>query len=252
MGDYGLAQGFAEASRGYREAEKEEAAAAEGTRVAGLEERKMGMLEEQTAGAGEERQAKLQQMRSGLAKEGFAESVKRALAGDLRGAETEYNRAGEDRMEVGSLKKHTDKESGMKYYTFKDGKTGEQHTMLEKQLLVLAGIKPGSISGKSKKTAYIQNLEYTMKKLTGGDARKAFELMQISKSDPQAAYSRILIGLQKQNKDAFDEEKMTDDEMRQAAKDSVTGFRKEMFDELLGEQESPAPAQGDNDPMRLF
>ena len=94
--------------------------------------------------------------------------------------------------------------------------------------------------------------EYTMSKLTGGDARKAFELMQISKSDPQAAYSRILLGLQKQNKEAFDEEKMTDEEMRQAAKDSVTSFREEMFDKLLGKQESPAPAQNNNDPMGLL
>ena len=105
-----------------------------------------------------------------------------------------------------------------------------------------------------KPTAYIQNLEYTMKTLTGGDPKSAFKLMQLSKSDPQAAYARILLGLQKQNQEAFGDERQTEEEMRKAAKDSVTSFRDDMFNELIqpggGQQEAPPPSQ--NDPLGLL
>jgi hypothetical protein len=64
--------------------------------------------------------------------------------------------------------------------------------------------------------------------------------MQLSKSDPQTAYAKILLDMQKANRDLFDDEKMTDKEMRAAAKDAVTSFRNDLLDSLM----KPAPGNG--------
>ena len=212
---------------------------------------------------------KIQEQRGKLQKEGFADSVRLILAGDMSGAMEKYNAMGDDRMS----ELEYDPDDGM--VSFLDNE-GTQRDMMIGQLMLSAGMNPKDLDtpeaelgrekelvthkaqeakkygiGKSgsKPTAYIQNLEYTMKTLTGGDPDKAFKLMQLSKSDPQTAYSRILVGLQKQNQEAFGEEKMTDEEMRKKAKDSVTSFRDDMFKGLLGEQ---APAADNKDPLGWF
>ncbi len=231
--------------------------------VSGFEEEEVARGKRaESAQRSEVSQLKLEEMRGNLEKEQSAAALRLMIGGDIEGAMAKYNKAGEDRMEGLEF----DSESGLVSWT--DGKGEEQAAMLP-HLMAMVGLDPKDLEtpeakfgrekelvehkakiakkygiGKgaaSRPTAYIQNLEYTMKKLTGGDARKAFQLMQLSKSDPQTAYSRILIGLQKQNQEAFGDEKMTDDEMRKAAKDSVTSFREDMFEELLGPQKGGAP-----------
>jgi len=252
---YGLASALSDIDRGY---EKEEAAKA--GRAEGAQRSEMSSM-------------KLKQMRGDLEKENSAAALRLMIGGDIEGSMAKYNEAGEDKM--------TDLEfdQGSGLVSWVDGKGEEQAAMLP-HLMAMVGLNPKDLDtpeaemgrkkelithkaqeakkygigrGAGRPTAYIQNLEYTMKKLTGGDARKAFQLMQLSKSDPQAAYSRILIGLQKQNQEAFGEDKMTDDQMRKAAKDSVTGFREEMFDELLGEEsKTPASIQQDGQVESVF
>ena len=266
---YGIASALSDIDRGYEQEEDRQA-----KKAAGAQSSEMNRM-------------KLEEMRGSLKKENSADALRLMIGGDIEGSMAKYNEAGEDKM----TELEFDQQSGL--VSWIDGKGEEQAAMLP-HLMAMVGLNPKDLDtpeakmgrdkeliehkakmakqygigrgGKDKRTAYIQNLEYTMKKLTGGDARKAFQLMQLSKSDPQTAYSRILIGLQKQNQEAFGEDKMTDDEMRRAAKDSVTSFREEMFNELLGEEsQTPAPApqaeqqesvfnQGgqDSDPLKLY
>ena len=253
---YGLASALSDIDRGYEQEEDRQA-----KKASGAQSSEMNLM-------------KLEEMRGRLKKENSADALRLMIGGDIEGSMAKYNEAGEDKM----TDLEFEQESGL--VSWVDGKGQEQAAMLP-HLMAMVGLNPKDLDtpeaemgrkkelithkaqeakkygigrGAGRPTAYIQNLEYTMKKLTGGDARKAFQLMQLSKSDPQTAYSRILIGLQKQNAEAFGEDKMTDDEMRQAAKDSVTSFREDMFKELLGPQEGggQAPTQPAGKPESVF
>lgn len=241
---YGLASGLSDMQKGYDVEEERQA-----KKAAGAQQAEMGGL-------------KIEQIRSEMEKEGTKVALSKALRGDVEGAMAEYNKQGEDQMS--DLKVDLDTNS----MAWTDGQ-GEQRVALIPHLMAMSGLNPKDLDtpeagqkrdlekiefkakmakkygigtgGKDKRTAYIQNLEYTMKNLTNNDPRKAFELMQISKSDPQAAYAKILLDLQKQNKDKF-EDAMTQEEMRKAAKDAVTSFRKDMFDDLMNPVEGGQPA----------
>lgn len=230
-------------------------------------ENKRVATEKKAAVQGEADQLKLKSMRSKLQQEGTADALKLMLSGDIEGAMTKYNETGEDRMS--NLEFNPD--DGLVSWT--DAK-GNQRDSMVGQLMVAAGLNPKDLdtpdkklgrdkelvqykaqmdkkyglgrAGKDNRTAYIQNLEYTMKTLTGGDPQKAFKLMQLSKSDPQTAYARVLISLQKQNEEKFDDEKMTEEEMRKAAKDSVSSFRKDMFNGLFKQDQQDTQPQQQN------
>lgn len=215
----------------------------------------------------EKRKLELDKMRSQASTEQSKTAISKMLRGDMEGAQEALGDFGMENLEF-------DPESKMVSWQ----KDGEDHAVLLPHLMASVGMNPkdldtpeaklgrdkelithkaqeaqkygiGTKSGKP--SAYIQNLEYTMKKLTGGNAQAAFKLMQLSKSDPQAAYSRIYLGLQKQNAEAFGEDKMTDDEMKKKAKDAVTSFRDDMFEGLLN-PEAPAATGGGKDPLGLF
>jgi len=245
---YGLASAASDVYKGYEQEEGRVAEQAKGTQDT------------------EKRKLELDKMRSQANTEQSKEAISKILQGDMEGATELLGQFGMEDLEF-------DSETKLVSWT----KDGEDHAVLLPHLMTSVGMKPqdldtseekhgrakelithkaqeakkyGISKGGSKPTAYIQNLEYTMKKLTGGDPNKAFKLMQLSKSDPQAAYSRILVGLQKQNAEAFTDEKMTDEEMRKKAKDSVTSFRDDMFEGLLGGDKQDAA--GNKDPLGLL
>jgi len=255
---YGITSAISDVVGGYEREEERQA-----QKAAGAQKSEMGQM-------------KLDKMRGDLEKEGSRDALMMLLRGDPEGAMAKYNEQGEDRMSELSL----DTNEGV--VSWIDAK-GEDQVIMLPHLMAMTGLDPKMLETPAKKfgrekeliehkakmakqygigragkqTAYIQNLEYTMKKLTGGDARRAVKLMQLSKSDPQAAYARILLGLQKQNQEAFGEEKMTDQEMQAAAKDSVTSFRDDLFNELIPQGGGqPGVAQPDvareNDPMGLL
>ena len=221
------------------------------------QERQMGLQKAERGAQMDE--MKLQQMRGQLEKEGVADSVRLMLAGDMEGAMEKYNAMGEDRMSDLEF----DQESGL--VSFTDSEGNERGIMIG-QLMASAGIDPRTLDtpekkhgrdkeliehrakmakkygigkGGAKPTAYIQNLEYLMKSFTGGDPRKAMELYTLSNEKPLLAKTRILDGLRRANESRRRSEKWSEGEMDQMARDSVSSFRNEMFDRLMGPEKKP-------------
>jgi len=242
---YGIASAMQDVVSGY---EKEESRIAASDQAA--KESELGDL-------------KLEEMRGIMKREGTADAIRMMLSGDTEGAMAKYNETGEDRMSNLEF----DPESGVAFW---DDAEGNQQQATISHLMVSAGMDPKKLdtpeaemgrekeliehkaktakkygigAGASKVPADIQRHKYWMKTLTGGDPQKAFKLMQLSKSDPQAAYARILLGLQKQNQEAFGKDKMTEVQLRKAAKDSVVNFREGMFNDLFSKQKPTSPSQ---------
>jgi len=248
---YGMASALSDVYKGYEAEEGRVAAQAKGDQDT------------------EKRGLELNKMRAEAGTEKSKAAIGKVLQGDMEGA---MELLGVDGMEDLTL----NRETNLLSWTV----NGEEHSKLLPHLMVAAGMNPKDLdtpeaklgrdkelvthkaqeakkygigTGAAKVPADIQRHKYWMKTLTGGDPQKAFKLMQLSKSDPQAAYARILLGLQKQNAEKFGDEKMSDADLQKAAKSSVTSFREGMFDELFSKGTGAGGGQNNqSDPLGLL
>jgi hypothetical protein len=117
---------------------------------------------------------------------------------------------------------------------------GKPGGMKKEQMDFLVGIsKEKGTAGRV--PAEIQTIEYYAKNLTGGDRQRAFQLKQLSKADPQAAFARIYAKMQDDNAEKLPEEQMTNEEMRETAWGTVEFFQQKQLDKLFGQKEKGMP-----------
>lgn len=212
----------------------------------GMEEERLGMARETHGQTMESRKLALERARGQAREEGMVEATKLLLAGRLRDAEKAWNARGSQRIQEGSLK--YDRNTGLVTWKEEDGTQGQA---IDKMLESLAGITSKTAAG-GKIPADIQRMEYYAKYLTGGDRKKAYRLKQLATSKPDTAYARILSNLQKENADKFEDEKMTQEELSQAAWEAVKFFQNKQLNELFGKektQEMPVSTTPGEAPM---